>query len=153
MEISSFDDFTTQAYLYPNCGGSNKVPKVSWKNVPNAAKSLAIVLHDPDAPVLSAHGWIHWIVFNIDPKVTKVFGNNSQLVIPKGATVAKNSYNEIGYGGPCPPKGPVHRYNLSVVALSKKLDASLANDPIQLLSQIKTYSIDKANVMKTYGRS
>jgi len=150
MILTRVDPFNTSDYLHPNCGGSNKIPVITWSNVPASAKSLALILHDPDAPVQG--GWIHWIVFNIPPSSLSVFGNQSNLTFPPGTLVSKNSYGNYGYGGPCPPPGKIHHYNLGLYALDTTFPAMLQEDPSELMRQIQRHAIEKTGATKVYSR-
>ena len=93
--------------------GENVSPPLSIEGVPADAKSLALIMEDPDAP---GGIWVHWVVFNIPPG-TKEIAENS---VPAGATVGKNSWGKNEYGGPAPPSG-VHRYVFKLYALDTTL--------------------------------
>lgn len=91
------------------CKGENINPSLRFEDVPASAKSLALVMHDPDAP--RPGGFTHWIVYNIPP-TTKEIRENSK---PPGIE-AKNDADRSGYIGPCPPSG-THRYYFKLYAL------------------------------------
>lgn len=108
------------------CDGSDKSPNLAFMNVPEEAESLALICEDPDAP---AGLWVHWVAFNIPPDC-KGLGinvpkehqpelgiNDSPIKIYQG----KNDFGKFGYGGPCPPKGPAHRYFFRLYAIDKQL--------------------------------
>ena len=82
------------------CDGSDVSPSLSISDVPSNAKSLILIMDDPDAPVGT---WDHWVVFNIPPS-TKQINKGTE---PDGVT-GKNNWGRTGYGGPCPPSG-THR--------------------------------------------
>lgn len=95
------------------CIGSNVSPPLTFKNVPANAKSLALIVDDPDAPKGT---FDHWIVWNIAPH---------ESGLPEDAKVShagKNSYQELHYRGPCPPSGKAHRYFFKLYALDIVLD-------------------------------
>ena len=92
------------------CDGEDISPSLAWSNIPAAAKSLALVCDDPDAPVGT---WIHWIVVNI-PVTAAGIPENGPL--PEGSLEIKNSFGKTEYGGPCPPSG-THRYFFKLYAL------------------------------------
>jgi Raf kinase inhibitor-like YbhB/YbcL family protein len=81
--------------------------------VPGNAKSLAIIVDDPDAP---GGLFTHWLVWNIDAKATEIAENSA----PAGAAQGTNDFGKRGYAGPCPPSG-THRYFFKVFALDTKL--------------------------------
>src|SRR4030081_2652915 len=91
------------------CDGANANPPLHFDQVPAGAKSLALIVDDPDAP---GGTFVHWLVWNIDPKTTDI-GEHSA---PPHAVQGKNGFGNSGYGGPCPPSG-THRYYFRVYAL------------------------------------
>lgn len=91
------------------CEGENVNPPLAFSGVPAGAKSLALIVDDPDAPVGT---WVHWVLWNIPP-VTAEIGENS---VPAGAVQGLNDWRQNRWGGPCPPSG-VHRYFFKVYAL------------------------------------
>jgi Raf kinase inhibitor-like YbhB/YbcL family protein len=94
------------------CNGENVNPKLSISDIPEGTKSLTLVVDDPDA-----HGWVHWLVFNISP-ATALIEEDS---VPKGAVQGKTGFGNNLYGGPCPPSG-IHRYEFKLYALNSTLD-------------------------------
>jgi Raf kinase inhibitor-like YbhB/YbcL family protein len=96
------------------CKGANQNPPLQFHGIPKEAKSLVLIVDDPDAP---GGLFTHWIVWNIEPATTH-FGANS---VPTGAAQGTNDFGKIGYGGPCPPSG-THRYYFRLFALDQKLD-------------------------------
>ena len=96
------------------CKGANQNPPLQFHGIPKEAKSLVLIVDDPDAP---GGLFTHWIVWNIDPATAR-FGENN---VPAGAVQGTNDFGKIGYGGPCPPSG-THRYYFRVLALDQKLD-------------------------------
>src|SRR6201982_953748 len=96
------------------CNGTNVSPELKISGVPNEAKSLVLIVDDPDAP----RGlFTHWIAWNIDPKATDIAENSPQA----GAIQGTNDFGKPNYGGPCPPSG-THRYFFKLFALDTKLD-------------------------------
>lgn len=96
------------------CNGANVNPELAIEGVPSNAKSLALIVDDPDAP---SKVWVHWVVFNIGPKTTRI-GENS---VPSSATEGTTDFKTQGYGGPCPPSG-THRYMFKLYALDTTLN-------------------------------
>src|SRR5438270_5419570 len=94
--------------------GQNVNPELRIEGVPAEAKSLALIVDDPDAPVGL---FTHWLVWNIDPKTTEIAENSG----PKGAVQGTNDYPNLGYDGPQPPSG-THRYYFKIFALDQMLD-------------------------------
>ncbi|GAA1156000.1 YbhB/YbcL family Raf kinase inhibitor-like protein [Kribbella jejuensis] len=92
------------------CDGAGTSPPLAWRGTPAAAKALAIVVDDPDAP---SGTFTHWIVLDLDPKVTSL----EEGAPPPGGKQASNSAGKASYFGPCPPSG-THHYRFTVYALS-----------------------------------
>jgi len=98
-----------------DCTGENKSPALHWSGAPAGTQSYAIIIHDPDAP--TGVGFFHWIAVDI-PAATTSLGENAAVAgMPEGVI---QGYTDLGtntYGGPCPPAGPTHRYEVTVYAL------------------------------------
>lgn len=99
------------------CQGANQSPAIQWQHAPAGTVSFAITLFDPDAP---GRGWWHWAVANIPASIHRLPANASAsgALAALGAVQARNDFDDDGYSGPCPPAGTVHRYILTVYALS-----------------------------------
>src|SRR5262245_55790795 len=89
--------------------GENQIPPLHLENVPESARSLALVVDDPDAP---NGNFNHWILFNMDPKTRDIRENS----VPVMATQGRNDFGEVEYDGPKPPSGE-HRYFFRAFAL------------------------------------
>ena len=126
------------------CDGQNVNPPLSIVDVPANAKSLALIVDDPDAPV---GNWDHWIVFNISPSAKEIAENAE----PNG-TSGKNSWNKTGYGGPCPPSG-THRYFFKLYALDIILNLPNGSDKKQVESAMQNHIIAKAELIGLYKRT
>lgn len=94
-----------------DCGGKNQSPALAWRAEPKAAKSFALILHDPDAPV--AGGFYHWVIYNLPPTAHGLAANARLAADQLGRT----SLGTPGYYGPCPPPGPAHHYIFTLYAL------------------------------------
>lgn len=108
-------------YAGSDCHGGNKSPALAWTGVPDGARSLAVIGHDPDAP--HAGGWTHWVLFDVPPTVSSLpedAGNVSRAGMPDGAMHGSTDFGERAYGGPCPPPGSPHHYEFTVYALDVK---------------------------------
>lgn len=108
------------------CSGRNVSPELVWSNVPTGTKSLALTVHDPDAPTGS--GFWHWAVYNLPPTLKGLpqGAGNSLATLPSPAVAGKNDFHDTGvtganglYGGPCPPAGDApHRYVFTLYAIA-----------------------------------
>src|SRR3982750_3862946 len=114
------------------CDGGDTSPPLQIAEVPSGAKSLALVVDDPDAP---SGLFTHWIVWNISPQ-TNVIAEGSA---PKGVQ-GKNDFGKPAYGGPCPPSG-THRYYFRIFALDRELDLPARTTRGQLDSAMKGHVI------------
>ncbi len=93
------------------CNGRDISPPLRWSGLPSGTRELALELIDRDAP---GGAFIHWTLAGIAPSLS---GLASGEAIPPGAVAGRNGFGKDGYGGPCPPSGPAHRYLFVVMAL------------------------------------
>jgi len=98
------------------CDGDNSNPPLEWSGVPEGARSLVLIMDDPDAVKPAGKVWDHWVVFNMNPQTRSV----EQGIEPNGV-LGVNSGGGLGYQGPCPPDGE-HRYVFKLYALDTTLD-------------------------------
>ena len=101
------------------CEGSDQSPPLAWSGVPAGAKSLALIVDDPDAPDPAAPRmtWVHWVLYNLPPDTTSLEAGRSRASdLPAGTRQGLNDWKREGYGGPCPPIGR-HRYVHKLYAL------------------------------------
>ena len=105
------------------CDGRDLSPALSWNGVPPSAKSLALIVDDPDAPDPQAPKttWVHWVVYNIPPAAGGLPEGAGSGALPAGTMQGRNDWKRTGYGGPCPPVGR-HRYFHKLYALDTMLD-------------------------------
>ena len=127
------------------CDGGNVTPELEIRDVPEDAKSLALVLRDPDAP---SGTFYHWLVWNIDPLTPRI----SDRSLPSGAIEGTNSAKRTGYMGPCPPGGQTHRYFFDLYALDTELDLDEHAGAQQLERHIEGHRIGRAELMGLYAR-
>jgi len=138
--LADANSFIKDEYSY---NFSNYSPEIVWDDAPSSAKSFAVYVHDPDAPV---GNWIHWIVINIPASVKKLEKN--QKITPP-VTEVENDFRIKRYGGPCPPSG-THKYYFTVYALDVE---KLGNvDRKNFLSEIKKHELANASFMAKYSK-
>lgn len=130
------------------CDGVNISPALQISGVPEKTQSLVLFMEDPD---IQKGTWVHWLVFNIPPTTRN---------IPEGkeppGRAGKNSWGEIGYGGPCPPRsadGLGHRYFFRLYALSKVLALPQGSTKAQLTKAMKRFVLAEAELMSRYERA
>ena len=138
-------------YVMPGAGGKNISVPLAWKNVPLATKSFCLSIVDPH-PV--AQNWVHWLVINIPAQVSSIEEGASEKKMPKGCVELKNSFGEIGYGGPQPPKGTGdHPYVVTLYALSvEKVDLGTSASLSAFKKAIEGKVIGSAAITGKYGR-
>lgn len=139
----AFADKTAIPSQY-GCHGQDINPPLEISGVPEAAKSLVLIVDDPDAP---AGDWVHWLLWNIDPQISKIEENSS----PRGAVSGLNDFGSQGYGGPCPHNG-THRYQFKAYALDTLLELPLSTRKANLLQALAGHILDQAIITGTYSR-
>jgi Raf kinase inhibitor-like YbhB/YbcL family protein len=151
IEVSS-PAFTNGSPIPKDCtaDGKDMSPPLEWKGAPDGTKSLAIICDDPDAP---RGVFVHWIIFNIDPKKKGLpEAIPASEVLEGGMKQGTNSMDKVGYKGPSPPKGPAHRYFFKVYALDKVLDLAQGARKTQLTDAMQGHILAPGQVMGTYKR-
>ncbi len=101
------------------CDGLDVSPPLEWSGIPSNAKSLALIVEDPDAPDPQAPKttWVHWVLYNMPPTIPGLPEDITHHAMPAGTLDGLNDWMRTGYGGPCPPVGR-HRYFHRLYALS-----------------------------------
>lgn len=126
------------------CDGANVNPPLTFTNIPENAKSLVLIVDDPDAP---AKTWVHWIIYNIPPQTTSVDENS----VPQNAKLGTTDFGKSGYGGPCPPSG-THRYFFKVYALDAMFE-DLKNPAKDVLEQkMQGHIVGQGELVGLYKR-
>jgi Raf kinase inhibitor-like YbhB/YbcL family protein len=144
LTSDAFTDGSTIPQKY-TCRGDNVSPALQWDGVPNATKSLALIMDDPDAPIKN---FTHWVVFNIPPdtrELSEAIPGDEKL--SNGALQGKNGAMQIGYFGPCPPPGGPHHYNFVLYALDTVLDLDAGASKEQVLSSMEGYIIGRGQLV------
>lgn len=131
------------------CQGENVSPPLAIADVPEGAKSLALIMEDPDVPhSIRADGmWDHWLVWNIDP-ATRQIKEGSEPEGVHGLTTSKSQT----YGGPCPPDRE-HRYFFKLHALDTTLDLPQGSTKEQLLAAMNGHIVEQAELIGRYEKS
>jgi len=132
------------------CDGDDVSPSLSWSGIPEGTKSIALICDDPDAP---AGTWVHWVLYGLSPDSTGLPEDvPTQNVLDNGAKQGRNDFREIGYGGPCPPKGPAHRYFFKIYALDCEIDLDAGATKKELLRAMEGHIIAEGQLMGKYQR-
>ena len=135
------------------CQGKDMSPPLAISGVPQAARSLVLIVDDPDAPDPKhpKMTWVHWVLYNIPPTVT---------AIPEGAVAQDlgpdvqsgfTDFKRTGYGGPCPPIGR-HRYFHKLYALDTTLSGLKAPTKPQVEAAMQGHILARAELMGTYQK-
>jgi len=124
------------------CDGADTSPPLQIADIPSEAKSLALIVDDPDAP---GGLFTHWMVWNIPPQTSAV-GEGSA---PKGVR-GTNDFGKSGYGGPCPPSG-THRYYFKIFALDRELELPFGAKRGRVDGALKGHVIAQGELMGRYS--
>lgn len=129
-----------------DCAGKNVSPELRWNDLPRHAKSVALIVHDPDAP--RAGGFDHWVLYDI-PASASHLDAGQQLSAHQTGT---NGTGTPGYYGPCPPPGNVHHYNFTLYALDIVIRPRSALDAQGLLHRMRGHVLGKTTLTGLYER-
>lgn len=132
------------------CTESNISPPLQFESVPGEAESLTVILDDPDAP---GGIFTHWLIYNIQADQNHLEENiRKQGVLEDNARHGRNSFGDIGYGGPCPPPGSEHRYYLRLYALDISLEAGPGVSRKELLNLMEGHIVEQTELMGRFSR-
>ena len=149
IRSSAFEAAGPIAQVY-TCDGRDVSPPLRWDNVPDGAKSFALICDDPDAPMGT---WVHWVIYNIPGTVQQLSeGVPARETLGDGTRQGKNDFGKPGYGGPCPPRGKPHRYFFRLYALDDLLSLAPGLSKKALLRAIDGHVLAEAELYGTYGR-
>ncbi len=130
--------------------GEDISPALSWTNVPEGARSFAVVCHDPDAPLVTkqgSYGFVHWVLYNIPADVN---------ALPEGVgeyTAGRNDFGNEGYGGPMPPIGHGrHQYYFWILALDEETALEEGLSMGELLARIEPHVMGMNRLVGGYER-
>lgn len=135
-----FDDRTRLAdrFAYQH---ENVAPAIQVSGVPDEAVELALICHDPDAPI--PFGWTHWTVYGIAP--------DTATITAASGREGKTNFDEVGYGGPMPPEGHgEHSYYFWVYALSREVEGEPTRE--EFLRDYADAILEQNRLVGTYSR-
>ncbi len=149
MDLSSqaFKDGGNIPAVY-TCDGKDINPPLEIRNVPQGARSLVLIVDDPDVPtsVRKDKMWVHWVVYNIPPETSTIEENSIPLGIQGKGTGGKNRYE-----GPCPPDRE-HRYFFKLYALNSMLPLKPGATKEEVVEAMKTHILEETQLMGKYNR-
>lgn len=125
------------------CQGQDINPELNIKGIPEQAKSLVLIIDDPDAPMGT---WDHWVMWNM-PVISKIDENS----VPSGAIQGKNSWAKNGYGGPCPPSA-THSYAFKLYALDTTLNLDSNSDKKDAEKAMQGHILDQTKLIGKYSK-
>lgn len=133
------------------CEGADVSPPLAWSEVPAAARSLVLIVDDPDAPDPRApkRVWVHWVLYDLPPNVSGLGEGVNEL--PAGTREGINDWSRAGYGGPCPPIGR-HRYFFKLYALDTVLGDLGGPTKAKLEAAMRGHVLAQAELMGTYEK-
>jgi Raf kinase inhibitor-like YbhB/YbcL family protein len=133
------------------CEGHDSSPPLSWQGIPPEAKSLVLIVDDPDAPDPAAPRmtWVHWLLYNL-PVDCKGLPEGLEA-LPAGTLEGLNDWKRTGYGGPCPPIGR-HRYFHKLYALDVCLPDLQVPDKVKLEAAMQGHILAEAQLIGTYQK-
>lgn len=135
------------------CDGDDTSLPLSWSGIPSGAKSLALIVDDPDAPDPAApqRTWVHWVLYDLPPDSSGLKQGAAASDLPPGTREGVNDWHRAGYGGPCPPVGR-HRYIHKLYALDIVLPDLGKPDKAKLEKAMEGHVVDKTELIGTYQR-
>lgn len=135
------------------CEGKDVSPDLSWSEVPANAKSLVLIVDDPDAPDPAAPKltWVHWVLYNMPANAAGLPEAVSAKALPAGTKEGLNDWKRTGYGGPCPPIGR-HRYFHKLYALDVVLPDLGRPTKADIEKQMKGHVLAETQLIGTYQK-
>ena len=139
-----------QKCAMPGAGGENLSIPLSWKGAPSGTKSFALSIVDLH-PV--ANNWVHWLAINIPANASSLAEGASGKKMPTGSIELENSFGEIGYGGPQPPRGTGdHPYVITIYALNSELNLGTSTYLSQFKKALEGKVLAQASITGKYSR-
>ena len=135
--------------------GVNASPPLEWSGHPATTRTFALVMEDPDARFTRPEPFVHWVIFNVPGTTTSLPATLpvlARLDEPGGALQGHNGMNTIGYFGPRPPSGDVHRYHFTIFALDIALPLTSFATKGVLVEAMKGHIVGRGELIGTYER-
>jgi Raf kinase inhibitor-like YbhB/YbcL family protein len=135
------------------CDGQDVSPALTWSDVPEGTKSVALIVDDPDAPDPASPKmtWVHWVLYNIPSTISSLPEGVKEKDLPKGTLQGLNDWKRTGYGGPCPPIGK-HRYFHKLYALDILLPDLKQPAKAKLEKAMEGHILSRAELVGLYRR-
>jgi len=155
LEITSsaFDSGDSIPMEY-TCQGKNVSPPLSWRGVPEGTESLVLICDDPDASSDPGGPFSHWVLYDLPPDMREISeGFSSASESPQVGTEGRNSFGNVRYDGPCPPRGAPHQYVFRLFALEKDPGLQPGATRLQVLDNIEEHILDRAEYIGQFAAS
>ncbi len=132
------------------CDGADVSPRLQWTDPPAGAKGFALIVDDPDAP---GGVWVHWVLYGMSVALRSLpEGIPVREVVAGLGTQGVNDFRRPGYGGPCPPPGPAHRYLFHLYALDGELALAPGKTKAEVLKAIESHVLGQTELLGRYQR-
>jgi Raf kinase inhibitor-like YbhB/YbcL family protein len=129
-----------------SCDGAGVSPPLRWNGVPAGARSLALLMEDPDAP---GGTFVHWTLYGVAPDARGLAEGKA----PAGARQGENSFGDSAYGGPCPPQGKgAHRYVFTLYALRDTALPNAGASPEDVRAAIAGHALARGTLTGRFAR-
>lgn len=136
--------------------GADISPSLEWSGIPEGCKSFALVCEDIDAKGEHSEPFVHWMIYNLPPTITKLpegIPHRDRLGSPVYANQGKNSFGKIGYNGPLPPAGTgVHHYVFRLYALSRDIALLPGAERRIFMQEVENHVLEKAELMGVFEK-
>ena len=133
------------------CDGADVSPPLAWSGAPQGTQGFALIADDPDAPAAT---WVHWVLYNLPAGTSELPENIAKVesLDLGGARQGRNDFRRPGYGGPCPPPGPAHRYFFKLYALDAPLKLKAGAQKKDVEAALHGHVLATAQLVGTYAR-
>jgi Raf kinase inhibitor-like YbhB/YbcL family protein len=150
LTSTAFADGGEIPRLY-TCQGQDISPPLAWNGVPPGAKSLVLIVDDPDAPdpAKPQRTWVHWVLYNLPPDAAGLAEAVPAAGLPPGTETGLNDWGRTDFGGPCPPIGR-HRYFHKLYALDIRVGSLSSPTKGAVEAAMKGHVLAQATLMGTY---
>jgi len=131
--------------------GENVSPPLAFGHIPRNAKTIAVIVDDPDAPLGT---FTHWLIWNIPAETDSIpagIPREESVGFMGNARQGRNDFGEIGYKGPDPPKG-THTYRFRVYTLDGVLELKPGADKDALTKSMEGHILQYGLLRGKYGR-
>ena len=129
------------------CSGADVSPPLRWAGAPAETQSFALLVRDRDA-----HDFTHWVIWNLPPQLHSLPEGLANGHAAAGGVQGMNSWQTLGYGGPCPPPGAAHHYVFTLYALRHQLALPPGAGSLEVLASIQGNILARAQMVPTFGR-